>query len=210
MGSMRRVLAMLAGSALLCAAPAVAAAGSKAPPKRAANASPCAAIKKKAMRRRCLRSRAAFTYVHGRAAARLPAGATLVGAPAAGGGSSSVADGAASATAPAESLAAGPLVAPVAGSTVGVEAHDFGTFALRLTKTAVPAGNLTIFFRNYDASQHNLWMQAPQSGAQPVQISDNVGEGQGATKTVVVTPGTWRLYCAIEGHDSMTRNLAVG
>ena len=39
--------------------------------------------------------------------------------------------------------------------------------------------------------------------------SEAVGEDGGATKTVAVTPGTWRLYCSLTGHDAMTRDLAV-
>ena len=100
-------------------------------------------------------------------------------------------------------------VAPVA-STIGAEAYDFGSFVLRLTKTAVPAGNLTIYFRNYDVSEHNLWIAAPAaSAAAPVLVSGAVGEGGGATKTVAVTPGIWRLYCSLTGHEAMTRDLAV-
>ena len=100
-------------------------------------------------------------------------------------------------------------VAPVA-STIGAEAYDFGSFVLRLTKTSVPAGNLTIYFRNYDVSEHNLWIAAPAgSAAAPVLVSGAVGEGGGATKTVTVTPGTWRMYCSLDGHEAMTRDLAV-
>jgi len=96
------------------------------------------------------------------------------------------------------------VTVPVVASTLGVEARDIGGFVLRLTRTAVPDGNLTIFFRNFDAGKHNLWIQAPANAS--VQISEDVGEGAGAAKTVAVTPGSWRLYCSIEGHSSMTRN----
>jgi hypothetical protein len=100
-------------------------------------------------------------------------------------------------------------VAPVS-STIGAEAYDFGSFVLRLTKASVPAGDLTIYFRNYDVSEHNLWIAAPaSSGAAPVLVSEAVGEGGGATKTVAVSPGTWRLYCSLDGHEAMTRDLAV-
>ena len=47
------------------------------------------------------------------------------------------------------------------------------------------------------------------AGGSPRMISEAVGEGGGATKTVRVTPGTWRLYCALDGHGAMTRDLAV-
>jgi plastocyanin len=100
--------------------------------------------------------------------------------------------------------------ARVAGS-VGAEAFDFGSFVLRLTRTSVAAGDLTIYFRNHDVSEHNLWLQAPPaSGAAAVLISEAVGENGGAAKTVAVTPGTWRLYCSLPGHEAMTSDLTVG
>ena len=102
-----------------------------------------------------------------------------------------------------------PPPAPVA-SSVGAEAYDFGTFVLRLTRASVPAGDLTIYFRNYDVSEHNLWLDAPSAAGGGSQlISAAVGEGGGATKTVPVTPGFWRLYCSLDGHEAMTRGLAV-
>jgi hypothetical protein len=203
----RRVgfLAVVAAVALLCSAPAVATERSKLAAKRA-HVTACAAIKKEAVRKRCVRPRAAFRVRRGRGVARLAGTGTLAGGsgaasnPAAGGGPSL----------PGVALPDGPVALPVVNSTLGVEAHDFGTFALRLTKTAVPTGNLTIFFRNHDASEHNLWIAPPHAGAQPLQISDAVGQGGGATKTIAVTPGSWRLFCSIEGHSSMTRDLAVG
>jgi hypothetical protein len=98
---------------------------------------------------------------------------------------------------------------PVA-STIGADAYDFGSFVLRLTKTSVPAGSLTIYFHNHDVGDHNLWIAAPaSSAAAPVLVSGAVGLNGGATKTVAVTPGTWRLYCSLDGHEAMTRDLAV-
>jgi len=95
-------------------------------------------------------------------------------------------------------------------SSIGAAAYDFGSFVLRLTRTSVPAGDLTIYFRNYDVSEHNLWLDPPAASGRPsVMISAAVGEGDGAAKTVTVTPGTWRLYCSLTGHEAMTRDLAV-
>ena len=108
--------------------------------------------------------------------------------------------------------AAPPPVTPPPGvpSTVGAQAYDFGSFVLRLTRTSVPAGNLTIYFHNYDIAEHNLWIEPPAATGRPAQIvSEAVGEHGGATKTVPVTVGTWRLYCSLTGHESMTRDLAV-
>jgi hypothetical protein len=97
---------------------------------------------------------------------------------------------------------------PVA-STIGVEAYDLGTFVLRLTRTLVPAGDVTIYFRNYDVSDHNLWLARPGAEADAQRISDDVGAGGGAAKTVRVSVGDWRLYCSLPGHGSMDRTLTV-
>ncbi len=213
---MRSLLLIVAAVALLSAgAGGAAAAATDAKAKaRASAAKACSTVKRKApARKRCTRSRsrsrAALRYVAGRGLARGVAGAGLAGAL---GGATSAGAGAGAGSG--DVVAADPVApadpgfaAPVVASTLGVEARDIDGFLLRLTRTAVPAGNLTIFFRNHDSSKHNLWI-APPAGSS-MQISDDVGEGAGATKTVPVTPGSWRLYCALEGHSSMTRSLAV-
>jgi plastocyanin len=104
---------------------------------------------------------------------------------------------------------ASPVIALPLASTLGVEAHDVGGFVLRLTRTTIAAGNLTIYFRNLDVADHNLWLSSP--GAEPgaQRISEDVGYLGGATKTVSVTPGAWRLFCSLPGHSSMDRTLTV-
>ncbi len=102
----------------------------------------------------------------------------------------------------------GPAPAPVA-STLGVGAYDLGSFALRLTRAAVPAGTLTVYFRNHDVSDHNLWIAGPGL-ASALAISGDVGEGGSATGTLAVGAGSWRLYCSLPGHGSMSAVLAVG
>jgi|GEM_PF-3507033 len=161
-------------------------------------------------RARCLRGRAAFKHVAGRSRARPATPSSAAGGTDAAGAGSIAGGGYAAAPGPAANgVIAGAPAAPVA-STVGAVAYDFGTFVLRLTHAAVPTGSLTIYFRNHDASEHNLWLDPPGLGAASVQISDAVPENAGATKTVTVTPGTWRLYCSLAGHGSMTRDLTVG
>ena len=60
------------------------------------------------------------------------------------------------------------------------------------------------------SGEHNLWIAPPPASGRPaLLVSEAVGEHGGATKTVPVTPGTWRLYCSLTGHDVMARNLAV-
>ena len=97
----------------------------------------------------------------------------------------------------------GPVV-----STLGVGAYDMDGFVLRLTRTSVPAGILTIFFRNHDVSDHNLWISS-LDGEIVERISDTVGEDGGGSRTLPVTAGAWRLFCALPDHGAMTRTLTV-
>jgi plastocyanin len=97
--------------------------------------------------------------------------------------------------------------APVV-STLGASAYDIDGFVLRLTRTSVPAGDLTVFFRNLDVSDHNLWIEGP-GGDVLERISDTVGENGGGSHTLAVTAGTWRLFCALPEHGAMTRTLTV-
>ena len=220
----RRVtIALAVVVAVVCAAVGAGAAASAAGPKRApapagakvrAASAGCAAAKRPRARTACRRARSSAGYrrsarggraVLARPAARVPGTVT---SPAAGDepGPSTPPAAPGTGTPPAAPGTPSPGVA----SSVGAEAFDFGTFVLRLTRTAVPAGDLTIYFRNNDISEHNLWLDPPPSlGGAPLMISEAVGENGGATKTVAVTPGTWRLYCSLLGHDAMTRDLAV-
>lgn len=104
-----------------------------------------------------------------------------------------------------------PVVAPAAAiaSTVGADAFDLGSFVLRLTRPAVPAGTLTIYFHNRDVGDHNLWIDGPGLAA-PLQVSGAVGENGTATKRLAVGAGAWRLYCSLPGHEAMSATLTVG
>lgn len=93
-------------------------------------------------------------------------------------------------------------------SALGVDAFDIGRFVLRLTRVAIAAGDLTIYYRNRDSSEHNLWIAGP--GSEPVLVTGAVGENVTATKKVAVTAGSWRLYCSLPGHESMSATITVG
>ena len=99
-----------------------------------------------------------------------------------------------------------PPPSPVV-STLGVGAYDIAGFLLRLTRTTIAAGELTVFFRNNDVSDHNLWIEGP--GGVVEQISDTVGENGGGSRTLTVGAGTWRLFCSLPDHGSMTRTITV-
>jgi plastocyanin len=101
------------------------------------------------------------------------------------------------------------LPAPVA-STLGVDAFDIGgLFTLRLTRVAIPVGTVTIYYRNRDVSEHNLWIDGPGDDA-PVLVSGAVGENATATKRVDVGAGAWRLFCSLPGHEAMSATITVG
>ena len=101
-----------------------------------------------------------------------------------------------------------PAPAPAA-SALGVDAFDLGGFVLRLTRVSIPAGTLTIYYRNRDSSEHNLWIEGP-GGDAPVLVSGEVGENGTATKRVAVSAGTWSLYCSLPGHEAMRAAISVG
>ncbi|HTN25451.1 MAG TPA: hypothetical protein VL120_15790 [Solirubrobacteraceae bacterium] len=101
-----------------------------------------------------------------------------------------------------------PAPAPIS-SALGVDAFDVGGFALRLTRVWIPAGTLTIYYRNRDSSEHNLWIDGPGVDA-PVQVSGEVGENGTATKKVAVSAGAWSLYCSLPGHEAMRATISVG
>ena len=204
------VCAAIAGGAGAAASAAgqrsAAAAGSS------ARSAPASCPKRDRARSKCRRARGAAGYRRGARRGRALLTAPLVRAPSGAArpsaGATSGPAGTTSPPAPAPGAPSSPA-APVA-SSVGAEAYDFGSFVLRLTRTAVPAGDLTIYFRNYDVSEHNLWLDAPAAArGSSLMISEAVGEGGGAKRTVAVTPGTWRLYCSLDGHEVMTRDLAV-
>jgi hypothetical protein len=112
------------------------------------------------------------------------------------------------AAAPVPVLPPAPVVSTPVASTLGVGAYDVGGFVLRLTRTSLPAGSLTVFFRNHDVSDHNLWIENP-GGDVLERISDTVGEDGGAARTLMVAAGAWRLFCALPDHGAMTRTLTV-
>ncbi|MEY2514000.1 MAG: hypothetical protein QOJ89_1358 [bacterium] len=141
------------------------------------------------------------------ATASLPAGTAAAPTPGADPSRPSSPSDPSSPTAPPDPAPGSAPVAPVI-STLGAGAYDIDGFVLRLTRTSVPAGNLTVFFRNNDVSDHNLWIEGP-GGDVLERISDTVGEGGGGSRTLAVTAGSWRLFCALPDHGAMTRTLTV-
>jgi len=220
------VLAMLCGGALAAAASADAGSRGRAATADTAKRGSTACAKSSRARARCRRARYTAGYRRTKRRGRALLARPSIAAPvrrntphrATPSGTTSVTPGPAPGAAPIPVPETGPEATPPpdtstppgVASSVGAGAYDFGSFVLRLTRVSVPAGNLTIYFHNYDVSEHNLWIAPPAASGRPALIvSEAVGEHGGATKTVPVTVGTWRLYCSLTGHESMTRNLAV-
>ena len=110
-----------------------------------------------------------------------------------------------------------PVLPPVAAAPVCdpspwllATAEDAGgVFRLRLSRSCVPAGKVLLNYVNRDAQPHNLWVEGVAPAAPARQVIDDVegpGSGTGSTE---LTAGTWRVFCAIEGHEAMTKTIEV-
>jgi hypothetical protein len=204
----RTVLGLLVVLALACVpASAVHASVKQRTPTAAAKKKACPVKRKRESKRARARRRACVA--RRKRAAREP---LVAGVDAPAGATPAPGPGTAPAPAPGPAAAApaggAPAPAPVA-STLGVDAFDFGSFVLRLTRPAVPAGPLTIYYRNRDVSEHNLWIDGPGLGG-PLLVSGAIGEGATATKKLSVSAGSWRLFCSLPGHEAMSATLTVG
>jgi len=103
-----------------------------------------------------------------------------------------------------------PFVCESASMWLGATAEDpTGTGArLTLSRQCVRAGRVLVQLRNTDSQDHNLWAESP-AGVRTEVVGDLAGLGPAADGAVDVTPGAWRFYCDIWGHESMTRTLTV-
>ena len=87
------------------------------------------------------------------------------------------------------------------GRAVQVTSDDADPDALRLvlSRTTVLAGTVKITFNNAFAQDpHNLVLEGP---GEPV-IFDELPEGEVAARSPKLAKGTWKVYCALEGHEA--------
>ena len=117
-------------------------------------------------------------------------------------------------------------VAPVAGDVplvptdptcgpspnLGVTAEDAGGFRLRLTRTCVPAGLLSVNWRNTDQSDHDLW--AMPVGSTPGEVQQVIPRSATTEELplsgeVTLTAGRWELFCSLPGHGAMRAAVTV-
>lgn len=96
-------------------------------------------------------------------------------------------------------------------NALGVRAYDrSGVFTFETTRSTVRAGALTVSFRNYDSDEHNLWIEGTAPFVGPARLVDDLAGGADATTTTSLAAGSYRLFCTVPGHSSMTKTLTVG
>lgn len=106
-----------------------------------------------------------------------------------------------------------PAVDPTCGPShnIGATAEDLDGFRLRLTRTCVPAGVLTVNYRNTDSSDHDLWAVplAVAGEEQQVIVRTPTTDDVPLYGTATVTPGRWELLCSLSGHGAMRATVTV-
>ena len=114
------------------------------------------------------------------------------------------------AAAPAQPTApADPTCAP--SRHLGATAEDADGFRLRLTRTCVPAGEVTVNWQNTDASEHDLWARPLAGTGGTVQqiIAATLTTELPVFADVTLTPGRWELFCSLAGHGAMRAAVTV-
>jgi plastocyanin len=109
-------------------------------------------------------------------------------------------------------LAPAPVTKPDCGTSpwVGYTAADVdGVFKLTGKRTCVPGPTVSFQLRNTDAQEHNLYAEGIAPAAARRAIVATVAPDQTVEATTTLSAGEWRLFCSIEGHETMSRALTV-
>ena len=92
-----------------------------------------------------------------------------------------------------------PPVVPKPLTRVQVLAREFD---FTLSRTAVAAGLVAVELNNRGEDPHDLRVERADdpstSFSFPVTLSESV-----TTRKFELTPGTWKLYCTLEGHEAL-------
>jgi hypothetical protein len=80
-------------------------------------------------------------------------------------------------------------------------------FTYMLSRPNVGTGNVTIELDNVGEDPHNLNLQL--NGAGPVHNISDVDPGSRMTRTVALTPGSWRMWCSLVDHDARGMNATL-
>jgi plastocyanin len=90
-----------------------------------------------------------------------------------------------------------------APDAVSVHAHEY---RLTLSRPAVRGGKVIVEFANEGEDPHNLRLApvtGPDDATGPSQNEfPTLSSGKLGTQTLTLTPGTWRLWCSLPGHDA--------
>lgn len=94
---------------------------------------------------------------------------------------------------------------------LGAVAEDADGFRLRLTRTCVPAGEVTVNWQNTDLSEHDLWARPLEGGGGTVQqiIAATLTTERPVFADVTLTAGRWELFCSLDGHGAMKAAVTV-
>ena len=87
------------------------------------------------------------------------------------------------------------------GRSLQVTSDDADPDAMKLvlSRTAVLAGTVKITFNNAFAQDpHNVVLEGP---GEPV-VFDELPKGEVAVRSPKLAKGTWKVYCALEGHEA--------
>ena len=89
--------------------------------------------------------------------------------------------------------------APVLSRYVSVTAREF---YLSLSRPLVGAGGVTIELRNYGEDPHDLEV-SPAGSSRTIASWPELGPGGVQARKVTLAAGSYKLFCAIEGHEQM-------
>jgi plastocyanin len=82
------------------------------------------------------------------------------------------------------------------GETVEITATEF---AFDPAEVTAKAGEVTFALRNDGSAEHNLEVEG--NGIE--EVSDTIGGGKSTELAVELEPGTYEMYCAIDGHKDL-------
>ena len=73
----------------------------------------------------------------------------------------------------------------------------------------MPGPAVVFQLRNRDAQAHNLYAEGTAPAAPARAVIANVEPGEVAEASATLAAGDWKLFCALDGHGSMTPTLTV-
>ena len=84
-------------------------------------------------------------------------------------------------------------------------------FSLTLSRQAVPAGTVAVELDNHGEDPHDLRVERAENALAGFNFT-LTKPGAFVTRKLQLGPGTWKLYCTLEGHAAlgMSATLSVG